>query len=772
MKTALLFGASIAALGWSGVVLAQDAAAPASDAADMTEIVVTAQKRSERAQEVPISISAFAGSALTQANVTQIADLTRLVPTFNFGSAPGSVSARYSIRGLGSFANSAIEPSVATFLDGVYVPRPGSLNSGLLDVQSLEVLSGPQGTLFGRNASVGAINITTGVPTDRIEGSAALEGGTGARYRGELIANLPFSDRAAIRFAGLAEKFGGYWHYRPTGARFGGVDTLSFRLSGRFDLSDNLTWVVRGDYQSQTGDGYTNVSLLPGSLSPTILANFGARLGGRLPVIGISSNSSLNNPATADVDDYHWGASSTLTFNTDSDFAFKLINGFRHWRAAEQDGEVTFTPVSLFNRKYLFESRSHNHEFQIVSPKDKLLGGRLSFVAGLYYFREKLDIDYDFNLGSEWCSTVIAAVAPPALAACNAGVKNAAFFNRFPQKTESYAGYGQATFAILPTLSLTLGGRYTHETKDATYLAVRVNPAAVFGVTEMTALSSSDERFTSRVNLSWKPGRDLMVFATYSTGFKGGGFNSGASGTVLTAAQRSFGAETVKNYEIGFKSQFLDRRVTLNATAYRMDVTGFQERALINAVSVVQNVGNIRSQGVEANALLRLVPWLQLNGSLAYLDAKFTSYPNAPALPWRTGVQDLGGRRPTYAPKWTTSFGAEAQAGLGGDYRAVFRTDVNLISRQNLNSINDASPMTIQPSYALLSARVTLYGPDDRWSLALFGQNLTDTHYCVSSGYQVLGPQLGAVDVAGQKAAATCFHGNPRTLGARIGFKW
>lgn len=776
MKHILLLGASIATLGSASAAMAQqdqtaDSPESAADASNIGEIIVTAQKRAERAQDVPISISAFGGEALAKANVTQISDLTRLVPTFNFGSGPGSVSARYTIRGLGTYGNSAVEPSVATFLDGVYIPRPGSLNSGLLDIQSLEVLSGPQGTLFGRNASVGAINITTNVPTDRIEGSAAIEGGTGERYRGEFIANLPFSEKVAIRFVGLAEQFGGYWHYRPTGERFGGVDTMSFRLSGRFDLSENISWIVRGDYQSQTGDGYTNVSLLPESLTPAILANFGARLGGRLPVVGITSNSSLNDPATANVDDYHWGASSTLTFTTDSDFSFKLINGYRHWRAEEQDGEVSFTPVSLFNRKYLFESRSQNHEFQIVSPKDSLLDGRLSFVAGLYYLHEDLDINYDYNLGSEWCSTVIAAVAPPALPACNAGQATPGFYNLFPQTTESYAGYGQLTFKIVPTLALTLGGRYTHEDKEANYTAVRVNPAAVFGTDENTDLSYSDERFTSRVNLSWTPNRDLLLFATYSTGFKAGGFNNGASSSVL-GQSREFGPETVKSYEVGLKSQFLDRRLTFNVTAYRMDVSGFQERALINAVSVVQNVGNIRSQGVEANALVRPTSWLQFNGSVAYLDAKFTSYPNAPALPGQTGVQDLSGKRPTFAPKWTTNFGAEAQTGIGGGYSATLRADISTTGKQNRNSINDASPTTDRPAYALLSARLTLFSAGDRWSLAFFGQNLTDKHYCVANGYQVLAPQLGAIDVAGQNAATTCFHGNPRTLGARIGFKW
>ena len=758
LKSEQTTGPSSAEVGQSG------------EAGQSGDVVVTAQKRAERAQDVPISISAFEGASLTQANVTQLSDLTRLVPTFNFGQGPGSVGARYSIRGLGAFGNSAIEPSVATFLDGVYVPRAGSLNAGLLDVQTVEVLSGPQGTLFGRNASVGAISITTAEPVDRLEGSAAFEGGTGARYRGEVVANLPFSDRVAIRFAGLGEKFGGYWHYTPTGRRFGGVDTISLRLTGRAELTDRLVWTLRGDYQSQTGDGYQNVSIDPRSVTPAILANFTRILGGRLPVIGNNSDDSPNDPSTANVDDYHWGASSTLMLNTGSDFSLKLIDGYRHWRAHERDGEVTFTPVPLVYRDYLYESRSQSHELQLVSPTDQLLGGRLSFVAGLYYFREKLDINYDYDLRAEWCTTAVAAFAPALVGPCTAGQKTPGFYNRFPQTTESYAGYGQATLEFAPRLALTLGGRYTHESKDATYVAARVNPSAVFGTNESSVLDYGDNRFTGRANLTWKPGHDLLFFATYSTGFKAGGFNAGASNVVL-GALRDFGPETVKNYEVGAKTQFLDRRLTLDATAYRMDVSGFQERALLNAASVVRNVGNIRSQGVEANATVRPAPWFQLNGSIAYLDAKFTSYPNAPGLPWLGGVQDLTGKRPTFAPRWSTSLGAQAGSALGGGYRATLRADVNTVSSQNLNSVNDASPLAVQRAYALLSARLTLFSEGDRYSLALFGQNLTDRHYCVNYGYQVLGAQLGALE-AGRSEAIDCFHGNRRTLGARLGVRW
>ena len=746
--------------------------APPPPSGQVEEIVVTAQKRSENLQDVPISIQAFTGATLRDANVRSVQDLTKLVPTFKFGSGPGTVAARNGIRGLGSFGNSAIEPSVATYLDGVYVPRAGSLNSTLIDIASLEVLSGPQGTLFGRNASIGAISITTALPTNKLEGSAAFEGGSGNRYRGELVTNLPFTDTFAIRFAGLAEKFGGYWHQNQTGQRFGGVDTLSFRLTARWEISPHLTWIARGDYATQSGDNWNNISIVPSSVTPAILSNLSHVLGGQLPTIGIDSNHSNQDVSTAQIDDHHWGVSSTLQYRTDSDFTFKLIDSYRNWRANEQDGEVTFLPVPLLYRNNFYSSRSQNHELQLLSPKDKLLDGRLNFVSGLYYFQEKFDLNLDYNLRSDYCTNAIPFFAPALEGACLAGPQRSGFYNRYAQDTKSYAGYTQATLEILPRLDLTLGGRYTHEHKDGSYLGVRANPAAVFGANEDTAFGTSENRFTYRTNLDWKPTDNVLLFATYSTGYKAGGFNSGASGVALTPDQRTFGPETVRNYEAGAKTQFLDRRVTADVTLFRDDVNGFQERALTNVSSIVRNVGSIRTQGVEAQFAVAPAPWIRLNAAVAYDDAKFTDYKNAPPLPWFTGPQDLTGARPTYAPKWSTSEGIELRHAFTSGYHATLRADVSTVSRQNINAVNDYSPHTFQNAYALVSARLTIYSPDERYSLALFGQNLTDKHYCVNEGYLPLGPQVGALDVKGQTEAVTCFHGNPRTIGARAGLKF
>lgn len=734
------------------------------------EIIVTAQKRSESVQRVPISILAFNGDTLRDAGVGQVQDLTKLVPTFKFSLGPGTVAARNGIRGLGSFGNSAIEPSVATYLDGVYVPRAGALNSTLIDVQSIEVLAGPQGTLFGRNASVGAISISTKLPTNLIEGYTAFEAGSGERYRGEVVANLPFNESFAIRFAGLAEKFGGYWHQRQTGQRFGGTDTISLRLTARYDVTPNISWIVRGDYATQTGDGWYNVSLVPSSITPAIRSNLERVLSGRLPIIGIDSNDSLQDVSTANIDDHHWGASSTLSWHTNSDFTLKLVNSYRDWRANERDGEVTFLPAPILNRHFIFASKSQNHELQLVSPEDWLLNGRLSFVAGAYYFKEDLEIDYDFYLRPEYCSTLVANFAPPLVPACEASPKSPGFISRFPQKTESYATYAQATLELLPQLELTVGGRYTHEKKHGSYLGLKLNPGALLAA-ENSSFDYEDSRFTSRVNVSWKPVQDVMLFATYSTGFKAGGFDSGSSGSVLNQL-RIFKPETIKNYELGAKTQFLDRRVTANVTAYRMDVSGFQERALTPLGSAVRNVGTIRSEGVEGQLSATPAEWLRINAAVAYNDTKFTDYRNAPALPWLTGSQDLTGARPTFTPKWSTSAGVELRTDLASGAHVSLRTDLSTVSRQNVNAVNDYSPRTFQNGYALLSGRVTVSTPDERYSLALFGQNITDKNYCVTEGYLPLGGLLGAIDVPGKSQAVTCFHGNPRTIGVRLSGKW
>ncbi len=232
---------------------AQEETAPDTDMVE--EIVVTAQKRSERLQEVPISIAAFNEKALATNNVLTVQDLGRIATNFSATRSAQASSIRLAVRGIGAAGNTATEPSVASFVDGIYVPRPGSIIGNFLDIEGVEVLRGPQGTLFGRNASVGAISFRSATPKDEFSGQISAEAGNGDRYKLTGHVNLPLSENVALRVAGLGSWFKGYWHNRLDGKTYGGSDDYAGRVSLKADLG-NVTWVVRADYSKMDGDGY------------------------------------------------------------------------------------------------------------------------------------------------------------------------------------------------------------------------------------------------------------------------------------------------------------------------------------------------------------------------------------------------------------------------------------------------------------------------------------------------------------------------------------
>lgn len=503
---------------------APDLPAPSTEQTERTipatdEIIVVAQKRAESSQRVPITISAFSGSQLAQNNITQVADLPRLVPTLRFGSGPGSVAARLSVRGIGSFGNSAVEPSVAVFLDEIYVPRPASVLGTFLDLQAVEVLSGPQGTLFGRNASVGAVTLRSAEPEQDFSGRVTVEGGTGERYRGEAVLNVPLSDTVALRAAGQVTKFGGFWFNGAEHERFGGNDYYAGRLSLKMHLTDALTWLVRADYTKNESETITNWALVPDTLRPATIARLTALQRGIAPDMVPFDRHTNYTIDGNDIDGYHWGISSDLGLEFGGGFTVRLVSGYREWKTSEFDQAVTLlTPY--YRRNVRWQSRSHSEDFQLVSPQDKLLDGKLAFVGGLYYFREKLGTDYDFDFTSNFCTDIGGAVSPALAASCLIAPLQRALLTPFRQTTTSYAAYGQATYDLVPSLKVTLGGRFTRDEKEGFFGTTVNNPAAaLIGANERTLLSTDGNRFTWRANLSWTPVDDLLLFATYSSGF-------------------------------------------------------------------------------------------------------------------------------------------------------------------------------------------------------------------------------------------------------------
>jgi iron complex outermembrane recepter protein len=766
----------------ANVPRAEPASSPA-ESADDTEIVVTAQKRAENVQDVPISISAFSGDTLERSNVVNVEGLAKVTPNLSVAKGAQTSYVRLAIRGIGAASNTTVEPSVAVFLDGAYVPRVGAVISSMLDMESVEALRGPQGTLFGRNASVGAVSFHTARPKyGEASGEVTGEIGNGDRYRAYGFVNVPVGDRAAFRFAGSQQWFKGYWRNEFDGKQVGGTDDTILRGSFRGEAGP-VEWVFRADYAKLKGDGATNIDFDRSSVSDaqwTFFSNFfGA------PDTDLNDRK-MNQYLTAEVDDEQWGLNSTLSWDVGGGSTVRLINNYREWENEQLDGDVIFTPSQILSRSAPFDSKSQNHELQFISPTRQWLDGRLDLVAGLYYFHEKYRQGERLHMNAQFCR-----IAPPAaqalcsgFLAANGGTVENATVQDVRQTTDSYAAYAQANVHLTDQVFATLGGRYSEDRKEGSY-DQQTNPllANVRALETLTLPDIDDSRFTYRVGLNYEPNEDLLFFGSYSTGYKSAGYNSGAGApslttignppVVVTPERRVFDRETTENLEVGAKTSWLDRRLTLNLTFYRMNIKGFQDRAFDGTSFTVRNAGNLRHQGFELDAIAKPIRNLSLFANVAYLDSEFTDYPDAAnlpgfgSIPGAPGTQDLKGKSATFAPKWSGRVGFDwtgdfGSSGLGWG----LNSNLSFVSKQFGGLVNDANPQTIIGGYALLGARATLNGPSDRWSVSLFGNNLLDKQYEAGNLYQFLEGSLPVRNgVFPGSTAVRRLHADPRTYG-------
>jgi len=775
--------AMTAALGLAAPAMAQDAAtaaaAPAgadTASADTGEIIVTAQKRAESAQNVPISIAAFNGASLTKSNVVTVLDLGRVATNFQTVRSSNTGSTRIGIRGVGSLANTLIEPSVAVFLDGVYVPRSGSVLGAFLDIDGVEVLRGPQGTLFGRNASVGALSLRSALPTHEFSGEVSGEVGSFDRYKLSGHLNLPVGQNVSLRVAGMGQWYKGPWFNKLDGKRYGGSDDMAFRATLKADLG-SLEWILRADYTKLDGDGVANFDFDANSVSAARLAFIQTAFNGG-PDTNLNDRV-MNQSVAAGLIDKNYGFSSTASLDLGGS-TVKLINSYRVWTNDQLDGDIVYFPVNLATRRSTFDSHSHNHELQFISPQNQWLGGKLDMVAGLYYFAEDFRLGEQLNLGSSFCGVLVPA--GPGRTACGTyyaatGGVAAADQNVF-QHVSSLAAYTQANWHLADALSLVLGGRWTSDRKRGTYSQLSSPFTLTLRAPEaLTFPGLKEDRFTYRIGLNWKPSNDVLIFATHSTGYKSGGYNSGGGTPSLStfdvngnlvSTKRLFDRETVKNYELGIKSAWLDRKVKANLTFYRMDIAGFQDRAFDGVSFIVRNAGALRQQGFELDTTLAPSRHFSVSASVAYLDSKFTSFATASNLPGLAGTQDLTGKPNTFSPKWTTNVSADWTGDIGNSGMTfAVNANVAMISDQYVGTVNDANPQSLADGYAVAGARLTLNGPNDRWSIAVFGRNLTNTHYRPLSVYQPLGASLGLNNTVFAGSTANRVQASePRTFGA------
>lgn len=731
------------------------------------EVIVTAQKRSESIQEVPVSITAFSGGFIEENGLQTVEDVARLTPNFTIQSSAQATNNRIAIRGIGSVGNTAIEPSVGVYIDGVYYPRPGSVIGRLVDIETFEVLRGPQGTLFGRNTPVGALNITTRKPSQETEGRLEAGFGDYESYMVGASINGGLSENLAARLSFQYADRDGYGKNLFDGQDFGERDDLVARGKVLFDISERTSALLSVDY-AEINAGGQGIEVLNDTLTPRFLGTQNA-LYGDSPRTKDSYDWTINQSHGDQLTDKQHGIALDIDHEFANGLTLRSITSYRDWEAVNAHVDVRLA-VDLLPADTKFQTETVSQEFQLTSPG----GQTIDWLAGAFYYSEDYHVTDSRDAGDGFCvPTIAAAVNPGVGALCLTFPQEGALTTDFDQTLESFAIFGQSTWNINDTLTATVGLRWTSDDKDGDFVSEVNNPVAgAFRAAEsVLGMQREDSKTTGMANLSWFPVEGTMLFATYSTGYKSGGFNSQGGAAPLEADRRIFGPEDTTNYELGIKSTLLGGSMTANATLYRTDMEDFQDRAFDGLSFVTLNAGELRQQGVEADINWLPTESLRLVLGISYLDSEYTDFEGAPSLP--AGMpQDLTGERRVFSPEWQGSLAGDWTIPFGDTLEIFLGGSVSWIDEQNIGATSNNNPQSIQESYSLINARVGLRSASGDWDVTLFGNNLTDEGYCQVIYDQAFGGPLGAVNPANNTSVQRCALGAPQTWNLRATYSF
>ena len=750
------------------ILLAAMTAVPAiaqesTDEGMLEEVMVTAQKREQSIQDVPISISAFSGEYLEETGIRTLEEVAKITPNFYISNSSQQTNNRIIIRGIGSVGNSGIEPSVGVFIDGVYYPRPGSVIGNLMDIKTVEVLRGPQGTLFGRNTPVGALNITTNNPTSEPEAMFEVSYGDYDAYEIAAVASGALGDMMAGRFAVKYVNRDGYGFNTFDDEDFGARDNLMLRGKLFFDFSNQFSMLVTADYGKINAEGGA-IEILNSTASPIFDATLRA-LFGQDATTEDSFDQVINQDHQDDLSDEQWGISVDMNYDFANNIRLRSITAYRDWQADVFESAIRI-PTNILPRITDYQTKTFSQELQLISPG----GETIDWVGGLFYYHETYDIIQAFNAGDTYCVPVVLVLtqSPEAAAACLQFPQDRAAESTFDQTLKSIAAYGQATWNINDSWAITLGGRYTDDKKDGDFVQAIANPflGLVRAPESVLGMERNDSKFTWFANASWFVSPETMLFATASTGYKSGGFNSEGGGVPLNE-KRIFGPEDTTNYELGVKSRLFGNSMTANITLYRTVLDEFQDRLFDGLSFVVINAGKLRQQGVEADINWAPIEPLLVVAGVSYLNSKYLDFENAPGLPGGP-PQDLKGERKTFSPKWQVSLAADWTGTFSSGMQWFIGAGWQYIDDQNIAATSNNNPQTIQSGYSLFNGRLGIRSASSKWDLTLFGNNLGDKGYCIQMFDQPLGAQLGALNPVANTMVQRCVLGAPRTWNVKL----
>lgn len=666
--------------------------AGAAGAQTIQTVVVTAQKTEQNLQKVPVAVTAFGAADLAKNSIINLKEIAQRTPGFT-ASEVSPAEPNYYIRGIGTEgidSNAAGDPSVAMFIDGVYVARGGGSNLDLFDLERVEVLRGPQGTLFGKNAAGGLIQIVSRKPSN--ENWLAVEGTIGDYSRIDLKGsmNAILDDGVYASAAVLSKQRDGFMSNETTGNDVDDENSVGARAALRFTPNDNLDIVISADVTRTREKGRPRDNVCDASVA------------GGSHCVGVNPDPHVVNSVT----DGHlerdvWGGLVEINWQTD----IGTITSLTAYRSAEFDFEDAFfsNPV---NPPAQIESINRNVEESTQFSQELRLAfdafdGRLNGVLGAYYLDAQINrieiLDQRFPVpaatGVAW----------------------------FPQDVDSTSSalFAQANFEIVPDLTLTAGARVTWESKDAHLQGFKVsgpgNPPPLATPFDIRA-SESWTAFTPKFGIEWQVTDAAMLYASAARGFKSGGFQ-GTPGNGASAAI-PYNPEYLWSYEIGAKTLWFDDKFRLNVSAFHIDHEDLQVSSLVPLCCVV--IGNAAAaeiDGVELEFLALLAEGLEVNGSYSYLDAEFVDFTTG-------ATADYTGNTLPRSPKNKLNLGAQYTFPIENLGEGSIRVDWTTQSKIYFEASN--TPLEVQKGYELLDARAGISNEDDSWEVFIWGKNLTD----------------------------------------------
>jgi iron complex outermembrane recepter protein len=705
-------------------------AVPPVFAADVNveEILVTATRVTTTLQDTPAAISVVTGDAIRAGGVRNITDMQYEVPSLSVGHQFGVN--RTFIRGIGlGNIELGADGSVAFHVDGAPVALPAAQLSTYFDIERVEVLRGPQGTLYGRNATGGSINLVTRKPTDRLAGDVTLTYGNYASVIAEGAIGGPIGERVRMRVAGKAEQRDGYGQNFYTKNDVNNRNAQAVRATVQWLPMDNLDVTVTGDYSKENDNNYALNYFGPTTIDPI----YGQLFGGRTlaDVVANPDPQDINSDIDPENEREGAGVMGTITWSQD-DLTIQSITAYREYdRRNLQD--LDGTDFNAYSRlTYLEESETLSQELTATWAKE-----HWTMLLGANYFTEEL---FGVTRGPLTNVDLLIPTAPP----------DALFDQRGTINIDAYGIFVQGTYRLGDHWAFTAGIRYSDEERDMVDSTFTFSAVGVVGLP--TDKSGSWDAWTPKLNVQYTFDNGTLVYGNVERGFKSGVISIGTPNPVVNP-------EYVWSYEVGVKNRLWDDRVEMATTAFYYDYTDLQVGRVEELSPVTENAASARNMGLEFEIHSRLTDNLGVDFFATYLDAEFTEFttkePNRPQL----GVQDLSGNRLINAPEFTYR--------LGLNYSVPVMTAGNLGLRAELSWVDDVyftefnNSDAFQEAYSMVNASARYEGSNGHWSVELWGRNLSDETVKANN---IVGSFLYAFPQFGSLLP-------PRTYGVSFGYR-